>query len=44
VVWETDLDAGTTGTMMTYLHKGKQYIVVAIGGQDHPAEFIALSL
>jgi glucose dehydrogenase len=44
VLWETDLDAGTTGTLMTYLHKGKQYIVVAIGGQDHPAEFIALSL
>ena len=44
VVWETELEAGTTGTTMTYLHKGKQYIVVAIGGQDHPAEFIALSL
>ena len=29
---------------MTYLHKGKQYIVVAIGGQNHPAEFVALSL
>jgi len=44
VLWETTLDAGTTGTMMTYLYKGKQYIVVAIGGQDHAAEFIALSL
>ena len=44
VVWETELEAGTTGTMMTYLHKGKQYIVVAIGGQEHAAEFIALSL
>ena len=29
---------------MTYLHIGKQYLVVAIGGFDHPAEFIALSL
>ena len=29
---------------MTYMHKGKQYIVVAIGGRDHPAEFVALSL
>ena len=44
VVWETELDAGTTGTLMTYLHKGRQYIVVAIGSQQHPAEFIALAL
>jgi len=29
---------------MTYLHKGKQYITFAIGGQQHPAEFVALSL
>ena len=38
------LDAGTTGTLMTYMHKGKQYIVVAIGGQEHAAEFIAFAL
>jgi glucose dehydrogenase len=43
-LWETTLDAGTTGTLMTYLHKGKQYIVVAIGGQEHAAEFIAFAL
>jgi quinoprotein glucose dehydrogenase len=44
VLWETGLDAGSTGTLMTYLHKGKQYIVVAIGGVQHPAEFVAFSL
>ncbi|MDO8678382.1 MAG: PQQ-binding-like beta-propeller repeat protein, partial [Acidobacteriota bacterium] len=44
VVWEMALDAGSTGTLMTYLHAGRQYLVVAIGGIDHPAEFIALSL
>jgi quinoprotein glucose dehydrogenase len=44
VVWEMALDAGSTGTLMTYLHQGKQYLVVAIGGLEHPAEFIALSL
>jgi len=44
VVWETTLDAGSTGTLMTYRHRGQQFIVVAIGGADHPAEFIALSL
>ena len=44
VVWEMALEAGSTGTLMTYLHDGRQYLVVAIGGLDHPAEFIALSL
>jgi quinoprotein glucose dehydrogenase len=44
VVWETELPAGTTGTMMTYQVKGLQYIVVAIGGQRHPPEFIAFAL
>jgi quinoprotein glucose dehydrogenase len=44
VVWEMALDAGSTGTMMTYLFQGTQYVVVAIGGFTHPAEFVALSL
>ena len=43
-VWEAEMPAGSTGTLMTYLHKGKQYIVVAIGGVRHPAEFIAFAL
>ena len=38
------MDAGSTGTLMTYLYKGRQYLVVAIGGQNHPAEFIAFAL
>ena len=44
VVWETEFPAGTTGAPMTYLYKGKQYIVVAIGSVEHPAEFVALAL
>jgi glucose dehydrogenase len=44
VLWETELPAGSTGTLMTYLHKGRQYVVVAIGGFQHPAEFVAFSL
>ena len=44
VIWETELEAGTTGTPITYLYKGRQFIVVAIGGLEHPAELIALSL
>jgi quinoprotein glucose dehydrogenase len=43
-VWETELPAGVTGAPMTYLYRGKQYIVVAIGGRSHPAEFVAFSL
>jgi quinoprotein glucose dehydrogenase len=44
VIWETELDAGTSGAPMTYLFEGKQYIVVAIGGKEHPAEWVALAL
>jgi quinoprotein glucose dehydrogenase len=44
VVWTTELDAGTTAAPMTYLHDGIQYIVVAIGGEDHPAGWVALRL
>ena len=44
VVWETDLPSGTTGGPMTYMHEGKQYIVVAVGGSEHPAEYVALGL
>ena len=44
VVWEMELPAGTTGAIMTYMHRGKQYIVAPIGSTDHPPEFVALSL
>jgi quinoprotein glucose dehydrogenase len=43
-VWEMELEAGVTGSPMTYLHQGRQYIVFAIGGAQHPAELVALSL
>ncbi len=33
-----------TGSPMTYLHEGKQYIVVAVSGQGSSAELIALTL
>jgi hypothetical protein len=29
---------------MTYSHAGKQYVVVAVGGPEHPAELVALAL
>jgi quinoprotein glucose dehydrogenase len=44
VLWETELPAGTTGAPITYLHQGKQYIVVAIGGRQQAPEFIAFAL
>ena len=44
VVWEQEMEAGSTGTLMTYVYKGRQYLVVAIGGQNHPAEFVAFAL
>jgi quinoprotein glucose dehydrogenase len=43
VVWEVELDAGTTGAPMTYLWQGKQYIVVATGWGDRPGELVALA-
>ena len=43
-LWEIELPSGTTGGPMTYLAKGRQFIVVPIGGKDHPAELVALAL
>jgi quinoprotein glucose dehydrogenase len=44
VVWETDLEAGTTGSPMTYSAGGKQFIIVAIGSTTHAAELVAFGL
>jgi quinoprotein glucose dehydrogenase len=44
VLWETELPAGTTGAPMTYMHRGKQYVVVAIGSRERAAEYVAFSL
>jgi quinoprotein glucose dehydrogenase len=38
------MPAGQTGTPMTYMVGGKQYIVVAIGGQNYGAELLAFML
>ncbi len=44
VIWETQLPSGTTGGPMTYMLKGKQYIVVPVGSRNEPAEYVALAL
>jgi quinoprotein glucose dehydrogenase len=43
-VWQTALPAGTTGAPISYMFEGKQYVVVAIGDREHPAEYVALAL
>jgi quinoprotein glucose dehydrogenase len=44
VLWEIELPGGTTGAPMSYIHKGKQYVVVAIEELDEPAQWVAFSL
>jgi quinoprotein glucose dehydrogenase len=43
-LWQMEFPAGATGAMMTYMHNGKQFLIVPIGSRTHPAEFVALSL
>jgi quinoprotein glucose dehydrogenase len=42
-VFEFKLPTHATGVPMTCMAKGKQYIVVAVGGRGEPAELVALS-
>ena len=43
VVWEMELPGGVTSAPMTYLAGGKQYIVMAVGWDDMPSEYVALA-
>jgi quinoprotein glucose dehydrogenase len=43
-VHEMELPANETGLPMTFMAGGKQFIVVAIGARNFPAELIALAL
>ena len=43
VVAQIPLPAGATGAPMTYLHDGRQYIVVAVADEGHAPELVALS-
>jgi quinoprotein glucose dehydrogenase len=38
------MPSGQSGSPMTYMFHGKQYIVVAIGGADYPGELVAFTL
>jgi quinoprotein glucose dehydrogenase len=44
VVWAMELPSGTTAGPMTYMLDGRQYIVVSVGDQNHPPEYVALAL
>ena len=44
VLHRMELPSGTTGIPMTYMHNGRQYVVVAVGGEGHPAELVALAV
>jgi quinoprotein glucose dehydrogenase len=44
IISEFKLPANQTGLPMSYAIDDRQYIVVAVGGPDHPAELVALTL
>lgn len=44
ILWASELPGNQTGVPMTYMVDGRQYIVVAVGAPNHPAELVALSL
>jgi quinoprotein glucose dehydrogenase len=44
ILAELELPALQTGVPLTYMHDGFQYIVVAVGSLDYPAELVALRL
>jgi AhpD family alkylhydroperoxidase len=44
VIAEVELPSKASGAPMTYLHEGRQYIVIAVATRDHPAELVALAL
>ena len=44
IVAEIELPANQTGLPMTYMHEGRQFIVLAVGARGHPGELVALAL
>jgi len=44
VVWEHRMTEPPFGTPMTYLHDGRQYLVVATGGAGTPGRLVAFAL
>jgi quinoprotein glucose dehydrogenase len=42
-IFELKLPTHATGVPMTYMAKGKQYIVIAVGGRGEPAELVTFA-
>ena len=38
------LPAGESGSAMSYMVDGRQYVIVAIGGGNYPSEYVAFAL
>src|SRR5262245_6324847 len=43
-IFEMELPGNETGLPMTFMANGKQFIVVAVGARNFPAELVALAL
>jgi quinoprotein glucose dehydrogenase len=44
IVAELELPGKASGAPMTYLHEGRQYVVIAVSSREHPAELVALAV
>jgi len=44
VLAEIELPSKATAAPMTYMHEGRQHIVIAVATREHPAELVALTL
>jgi quinoprotein glucose dehydrogenase len=44
VVWEIELEAGSSNAPVSYLFEGKQYLLLAIGDRQHSPELLAFTL
>jgi quinoprotein glucose dehydrogenase len=44
IVAEIELPGAQVGLPMSYMHDGKQYIIVAVSARGEPAEIVALTL
>jgi quinoprotein glucose dehydrogenase len=44
LLWKVDLPANASGSPMTYLSRGTQFVVVAVGGAGLPGQLVALSV
>jgi len=44
LVWERTVRSRPLSTPMTYMHQGKQYVVIGVGGMEQKSELIAFAL